>query len=127
VANFLRCHLTVIAMLDRAKALGCLDEVSDEGHFWEKRGLPALVQEIGSWNEMIAGFGGLLKDLVGDGPLQVESAITQYPNFEKLEAAGQGKLPPGYAELARLITRVGAMQQRMEAARCQSAPSKTEA
>ncbi len=111
VANFLRCHLTVIAMLDRAKALGCLDQVSDEGHFWEKRNLPALVQEIGSWNEMIAGFGGLLKDLVGDGPLRVESAITQFPNFEQLEAAGQGKLPPGYAALARLIARVGAMQE----------------
>jgi hypothetical protein len=74
VANFLRCHLTVIAMLDRAKALGCLECVSDEGGFWDKRDLPALVQEIGSWNEMIAAFGGKLKDLLGDGPLGVQSA-----------------------------------------------------
>ena len=127
VPNFLRCHLTVIAMLDRAKALGCLDEVSDEGDFWEKRNLPALVQEIGSWNEMIAAFGGKLKDLVGDGPLRVESAITEYPNFEQLEAAGQDKLPPGFKELARLIERVGALQQRMEAAQCDSTPSRAEA
>jgi hypothetical protein len=126
-ANFLRCHLTVIAMLDRAKAVGCLDNVSDEGGFWEKRNLPALVEEIGSWNEMIAGFGGLLKDLVGDGPLRVESAITEYPNFERLEAAGQDKLPPGYKELARLIGQVGARQQRMEATGCDSTPSTTEA
>jgi hypothetical protein len=125
VAHFLRCHLTVIAMLDRAKALGCLDNVSDEGGFWEKRNLPALVQEIGSWNEMIAAFGGKLKDLVGDGALRVESAITEYPNFEQLEAAGQEKLPPGYEELARLIGRVGAPQQRMEATRCDSTPSTT--
>jgi hypothetical protein len=127
VANFLRCHLTVIAMLDRAKALGCLDNVSDEGGFWDKRHLPELVREIGSWTEMIAAFGGKLKDLVGDGALRVESAITEYPNFEQLEAAGQDKLPPGYKELARLIGRVGSMQQRIEAAQCASTPPKAEA
>jgi hypothetical protein len=103
VANFLQCHLTVIAMLDKAKELGCLAEVTDEGGFWQKRDLKALVQEIGSWNEMIAAFGGRLKDLIGEG---VESPITQYRNFEQLEAAGQDKLPPDYEKLARLIGRV---------------------
>jgi hypothetical protein len=107
VPHFLQCHLTVVAMLDRAKELGCLERVSDEGEFWEKRDLPALVAEIGSWNEMIAAFGGRLKDLLGDGPLTIQSAISGYPNFEQLEAAGQDKLPPGYAQLASLIDRVG--------------------
>jgi hypothetical protein len=105
VPHFLRCHLTVIAMLDRAKELGCLERVSDEGGLWEKRDLPALVEEIGSWNEMLAAFGGKLKDLLGDG---VESAIVHYPNFEQLEAAGQTKLPSGCAELVKLIGQVGA-------------------
>ena len=45
----------------QAKELGCLAEVSDEGGFWQKRDFKALVQEIGSWNEMIAAFGGKLK------------------------------------------------------------------
>jgi hypothetical protein len=108
VPNFLRCHLTVVAMLDRAKALGCLEHVSDEGDFWKKRNLPALVQEIGSWNEMIAAFGGKLKDLMGDGPLNLESAIAQFPNFEQLEAAGQNKLPPEIQKLFALIERVAA-------------------
>lgn len=117
VPNFLCCHLTVIAMLDRAKQLGCLGHVSDEGGFWEKRDLQALVQEIGSWNEMIAAFGGKLKDLLGDGPLGVQSAIAEYPNFEQLEAAGLSKLPPGYEQLAKLIGQVGAIpRQRAEAA-----------
>ena len=107
VANFLRCHLTVIAMLDKAKELGCFEEVSDEGDFWQKRDLKALVQEIGSWNEMIAALGGRLKDLVGDGPLGVQSPITQYQNFEQLELAGQEKLPPGYDQVSKLIQRVG--------------------
>jgi hypothetical protein len=107
VTNFLQCHLTVIALLDKAKELGCLAEVHDEGGFWQKRDIKALVQEIGSWNEMIAAFGGKLKDLLGGGPLGVQSPITQYPNFEQLEAAGLGKLPPGYEKLAKLIGRFG--------------------
>jgi len=107
VPNFLQCHLTVIAMLDKARELGCLADVDDEGDFWQKRDLKALVQEIGSWNEMIAALGGRLKDLVGEGPVGVEAPITQYENFEQLELAGQAKLPPGYQKLFRLIERVG--------------------
>ena len=103
LANFLRCHLTVVALLDQARELGCLDEVRDEGGFWRKRDVPALANEIGSWNQMLAAFGGKLKDLLGDG-LQV--AIAEYPNFEQLEAAGQSKLPPEIETLARLIKQV---------------------
>ena len=33
MTNFLQCHLAVIAMLDKAKELGCLADVSDEGCF----------------------------------------------------------------------------------------------
>jgi hypothetical protein len=100
VENFLRCHLSVVALLDRAKELGCLEEVSDEGQFWEKRNVEELVKEIGSWNQMIAAFGGRLKDLLGEG---VEMAISEYPNFEQLEMAGQNQLPPHIEQLARLI------------------------
>jgi hypothetical protein len=103
VANFLRCHLTVIALLDQAKKLGCLEEVSDEGGFWLARDVGALVKEIGSWNQMLAAFGGMLKDVLGDG---LKIAISEYPNFEQLEAAGQGQVPPGTEALVRLIHRV---------------------
>jgi hypothetical protein len=111
VANFLKCHLAVIAMLDRAKELGCLARVSDEGGFWEKRDLSALAGEIGSWNQMLAAYGGKLKDLLGDGQLGVQSAIANYPNFEQLEATGQDKLPPGCEQLIGLIQRVGQLQE----------------
>ena len=106
VPHFLRCHLAVTALLDQAQKLGVLDEVHDEGHFWETRDVPALVNEIGSWNEMIAAFGGKLKDLLGDSGLAWQSAISEFPNFEHLAAAGQTKLPPGTEALARLIQRV---------------------
>ena len=101
--NFLRCHLTVIAMLDKAKELGCLDDVGDESHFYENRNVEALVKEIGSWNQMIAAFGGKLKDVLGDG---VEMPIADYPNFEQLELAGQSQLPPQIEELVKLIKQV---------------------
>jgi len=103
VENFLRCHLLVVAMLDHAKSLGCLTEVNDEGKFWENRDVEALVKEIGSWNQMIAAFGGKLKDVLGGG---VEMLISEYPNFEQLELAGQSQLPPEIEELAKLIKQV---------------------
>jgi hypothetical protein len=86
VQNFLQCHLLVIAILDRAKALGLLDEVRDEGGYWEHRDVSALGKEVGHWNALIAGFAGRLKDLIGD---EVAAAITQFPNFEHLEAEGR--------------------------------------
>ncbi len=110
-AHFLKCHLSVIAMLDRAKQLGCLDGVSDEGHFWEKRDLSALLREIGSWNELLAAFGGKLKDFLADNPVVLQSTIAHYPNFEQLEAAGQSRLSPELQQLFALIGRVQVSQQ----------------
>jgi hypothetical protein len=103
VANFLQCHLTVIALLDQAKAFGLLEKASDEGGFWVKRDVTALANEVGSWNQMVAAFGGRLKDLLGEG---LQTAISEYPNFEQLEAAGQSQLSPGIEALARLIRQV---------------------
>lgn len=84
VPHFLRCHLTVIAMLDRANELGSVAEVSDEGDYWTKRDIPALAREVGEWNEMIAGIVGAF-DAKG---LTMISPITQHPQFELLEHRG---------------------------------------
>jgi hypothetical protein len=86
VQNFLRCHLSVIRMLEHAQELGILAHVSDEGDYWEKRDIEALAREVGEWNEHLAGLAGQLKDLVGD---QLVAAIANYPDFEHLEAAGR--------------------------------------
>ena len=85
VANFLRCHLSVIRMLDHAKQLGILQGVSDEGEFWEKRNVESLAREVGQWNGMIASLAGQLKDLLGPN---LAAPITEYPDFEHLEAKG---------------------------------------
>ena len=86
VANFLRCHLSVIRLLDHAGELGILQRVSDEGGFWEKRDVAALAGEVGEWNTMIAGLAGQLKDLFGAG---VVAPITDFPDYEHLEAKGR--------------------------------------
>ena len=87
VENFLRAHLSLVALLDHAEELGILDSVSDESGYWEKRDEQALVQEIGEWNAMIAGFVGGMKDEFGAKGIQAE--ITKFPNFEHLEAKGR--------------------------------------
>jgi hypothetical protein len=88
VENFLRCHLSVIKVLDRAKEIGILAGVSDEGDFWEKRDIKALAQQVGEWNESMAAFVGHLKDTFGGDIL---APITEYPDYEHLEARGRHK------------------------------------
>lgn len=88
--HFVRCHLSVIRLLDHAAAVGILASVSDEGGFWEKRDVKVLVQEVGDWNENMAAFVGKLKDTFGG---DFQAPITQYPNFEHLEAKGQARKP----------------------------------
>jgi hypothetical protein len=52
---------------------------------------------------MIAAFGGKLKDLLGG---DIEMPIANYPDYERLEMAGQSQLPPEIEQLARLIKQV---------------------
>ncbi len=97
VPHFLRCHLTVVQLLDQAKQLGILKSVSDEGDYWENRDMELLARHVGEWNAMIAGWAGQLKDALeaqGNG-LSFQSQIFEYPNFEHLEAAGTPGLKEG--------------------------------
>jgi hypothetical protein len=94
VPNFLRCHIGVIRLLDNAKELGLLDAVKDEGHYWEKRDVPALLKEIDQWNVMIAGAFGAMKDTLesmGQNTRALVAEIAKFPNFEHLEAEGRLK------------------------------------
>jgi len=101
IENFLRCHLSVVAMLDAAKKIGFAVECNDEGAYWQKRDLKALVKEIGQWDAFIAAFGGALKDATEETGLTIEAPITERKDFEQLEAQGQSLLPPGVGEVLR--------------------------
>jgi hypothetical protein len=81
-----RVEMAVVKMLDHAKLLGILEDVSDEGKFWEKRDVRELVKQVGQMNQLVADWAGQLKDWFGE---EVASEITQYPDFEHLEARGR--------------------------------------
>lgn len=87
VENFLRCHLVLVKLLDHARELGVLKDVSDEGDYWQRRDVEALAKEVGEWNGMLAAFAGRLKEAIGEGAA-LDSEIAKFPNFEHLEAKG---------------------------------------
>ena len=89
VPNFLRAHLSVCRLLDHAKELGVLKEVSDEGHFFENRDIPALVSTVADWNAFIAAGAGAIDELVGG---KAVAPIKDYPDFEHLEAQGKDQI-----------------------------------
>lgn len=88
VANFVKCHLQVVAALDAAKSMNLLESVDDEGGYWEKRDVQALANEVGEWNQMIAAFGGAISDAVGANGMTVAAPIIERGDFERLETAG---------------------------------------
>jgi len=111
VKNFLKCHLAVISLLDYAKSLGILGSASDESHYWEKRDLAALVNEIGEWNEFIAAFSGALKDALGESnkDVKLESAISKNQEFERLEAGLERKNPQETDSMKRTARAIAAL------------------
>lgn len=105
VANFVKCHLQVIAACDAAKKIGLLGSVHDEGGFWEKRDVQALANEVGEWNQMIAALGGALKDALGQDSTLV-APILERGDFERLE--NEGLKDPKIKRMAELIRLTGA-------------------
>ena len=107
VPNFLRCHISVITLLDRiAKLPGLKVRVDDEGkygpcvyaedwqakkpHYRRHKGRynPAtLAKEVGDWNTFIAGLAGALSDAMPGW----ESPIKDFPDFEQLEFHGRNQ------------------------------------
>jgi hypothetical protein len=111
IPNFVKCHLSVIHLLDRIGQLPTMKvEINDEGKYgrsyytddpwaeervytWHdgKYDVKALVEEAGSWNEMIAATFGAINDTLkaSGSPFGVESPISSFPDFEHLEFKGQ--------------------------------------
>jgi hypothetical protein len=96
--NFLRAHMTVCAILEKAQDLGFKVVVHDEGEFWTKRDVKALAEEVGQWDQMIAAMFGTMKDAAPEGVL--ESPIQNRADFEHLEMKG---LQAGYGKMTGKI------------------------
>ncbi len=88
--NFVRCHLSIVSLLDAIQKRQLAKvEVSDESDYWEHRDVRKLAETVGEWNEMIAAIAGQFKDAALG--MSMEAPITQFANFEHLEAKGLDK------------------------------------
>ena len=88
IDGFLKCHLSVVRLLDAAGELGLKPDVLDESGYWKHRRVEVLVEEIGRWNQGTAALVGRIKDMLGGGK-EVQSEITRFPDYEHLEAKGR--------------------------------------
>lgn len=70
--DFVRAHLTVVAMLDIVDQLGVVDDVSDEGDYWGTRNLRKLTDSINEYRALVDGIGAVLEALADDTDLTVE-------------------------------------------------------
>lgn len=114
IPNFLRCHISVITLLDRMGKLPSLKvTVDDEGRYgpstysddWQEAheagrkptyrrhqgqyNPAALANEVGEWNTMIAGMAGALSDALSGSGKQLEMPIKDFADFERLEFKGR--------------------------------------
>jgi hypothetical protein len=86
--HLLRCHGSLVALLDAAVEVGFEVEVHDETGYWESRDPRALTESVAAMNRVVAGFAGALTDAVRDAgrdSRQVQGAIFEHPDFERLE------------------------------------------
>ena len=80
--------MSLVELLDAAAEMGFQTRIVDECDYVTHRDLARLRQEVGEWNELIAGLAGELKDGLTSS---VDAPITAFPNFEHLEANGRSK------------------------------------
>ncbi|MEP7346407.1 MAG: hypothetical protein ABI877_14145 [Gemmatimonadaceae bacterium] len=87
--HLLRCHASVVALLDNAMTLGFDVVVRDETGYWESRNPALLLESVAEMNRMVARFAGTFTDAVRDAAgdsRQVQGAIFEHPDFERLES-----------------------------------------
>jgi hypothetical protein len=90
--HFVRCHTSVVKLLDAAKRLGLDCIVHDEAGYHETRDESQLLQSVGEMNRLVARFAGQFTDAytaAGGASREVQGEIFRHPDFERLETEGQ--------------------------------------
>jgi len=91
-ANFIKGHLSVLAILEHLQKLGFDVKVRDESDFWKNRNVEALAKTVGEWDTGLAAMFGAIKDAAGGQGMTVESPMSGRSDFEQLEMKGQGQI-----------------------------------
>ena len=93
IEHFVKCHLSIIKLLDEAKKMDMIYRVSDEGGYWKKRNLQELISCVEEYNTLVAAVVGGLGDIFGQAShVESYSPISEFPNFEYLEAEGMQQM-----------------------------------
>ena len=112
--HFLVCHRRVISLLDLWRDFGVDVKVTDEGEFWETRSVERLRERLGTYDRLVAGMVGALKDSLGKGPKGVQAEIFNDARFERLEAEGRAEFAAKIEEARRIILAIGGEQSHPE-------------
>src|SRR3989442_9734648 len=88
--HFLRCHKTIVSILDFWRQLGVEVEAQDEGGYRETRSEKKLRAAVDRYDGLVAAFAGAFKDAADENGKShsVESPIFARRDFERLEAEG---------------------------------------
>jgi hypothetical protein len=87
--NFLRCHLSIIKIMEGCQQLGLLKNAHDPSGYWENHDLEALVNSLRQHNIFTAAMIGSVKDLLDPLGYTALAPILERPDFEHLEALGR--------------------------------------
>lgn len=95
IEHFVRCHVAVCCLLREAEKLGILQEVHDEGHFWDTWDIGALAREVSKWNTFIAGMAKALEE----SGLSFSAPIMANPEYPVLRELGNPEASRKLVEL----------------------------
>jgi hypothetical protein len=103
-AHFVRCHKSVISLLDFCRKAGLDVAVQDEAGYWEQRDEAELMKVVRTNEALLAAFGGLLKDMAETRRgRKISSLIFDYANFEHLEHEGWERFGNRFELLQRCL------------------------
>jgi hypothetical protein len=95
LGHFLRCHTSLCRILVEAGRLGILDCVRDEGGFWGRWDVEALVREAGEWDLFCTGIAEAFREAGVDA----QTAVAEHPEYPVLRLLAD-------RELGRRIVRI---------------------
>jgi hypothetical protein len=89
--HFVRCHCTVIALLEAARDPGFTVLIQDDSGYASHRSEAKLVAEVERMNRLVAAVAGAVADKLGDSGRLSQAPIFAHRDFERLEMEGQAE------------------------------------
>lgn len=88
--HLVRCHTSLVTLLDAARDIGIQLEVRDQAGYWDSRDPRQLVEAVREMNQIIARIAGKFTDALRDSDagrqgFTTGGAIFDHPDFERLE------------------------------------------